>query len=154
MTTKPFSWTSMSHDQAVAVLARCLDCGEWYVRGPCPYCVPPNIHEVRPRPENYVLATPCGGVVLDVGTGHVQAHGRSCLLSKRESQLLAVLLEQYPRRLTREEIELRLWHGLASSGAANTLVHQLRKKLPGLLRNDGDGTRSLLTVHAGDGSDG
>ena len=59
-------------------------------------------------------------------------------LSRRESDLLRVLAQRPTRVFTRDELLVAVFEGADTSGAVDTYVHYLRRKL---------GRESVKTVH-------
>ena len=68
-----------------------------------------------------------------VGAGHPDVQ-----LSRRESDLLRVLAQRPTRVFTRDELLVAVFEGADTSGAVDTYVHYLRRKL---------GRESVKTVH-------
>jgi two-component system response regulator MprA len=68
-------------------------------------------------------------VTLDSATRVVQRGGESVLLSERETDLLALLLRNVRRVVTREQAIGEIWHGAASANVVDRYVSNLRRKL-------------------------
>jgi len=77
--------------------------------------------------------------VLDLSADLVVGgRGRDVQLSRRESDLLRVLAQRPTRVFTREELLVAVFEGADTSGAVDTYVHYLRRKL---------GREAVQTVH-------
>ena len=95
---------------------------------------PPDVPELagaraRQPPSSEVVVA--GPVALDLGRREVTSHGRLVHLSRREFDLLALLLSPPGQVRTREELIDRLWSGLdlADTRTLDTHIRRLRLKL-------------------------
>src|SRR5438067_3711987 len=68
-------------------------------------------------------------VTLDPATRVAQRRGRALTLSEREADLLALLLRNARRVVTREQAILEIWQGNASANVVDRYVSNLRRKL-------------------------
>jgi DNA-binding winged helix-turn-helix (wHTH) protein len=73
-----------------------------------------------------------GDYVLDVRARRLLRSGREVLLSRQVFELLALLVEEAPRALSKAEMMSRLWPAASvSDGALFRLISDLRKTLGG-----------------------
>jgi two-component system, OmpR family, response regulator MprA len=70
-----------------------------------------------------------GDVTLESRTRAVHRGGRMLALSEREADLLALLLRNARRVVTREEAIAEIWHGDATANVVDRYVSNLRRKL-------------------------
>jgi two-component system, OmpR family, response regulator QseB len=86
------------------------------------------------------LATelPLGRRQLVVAQNRVVGEGADVTLSRRETELLAVMAGRPTRVFSREELLARVFEGAETPGAVDTYVHYLRRKL---------GSGVIETVH-------
>jgi two-component system, OmpR family, response regulator MprA len=68
-------------------------------------------------------------LTLDTATRAVHRGGRALALSERESALLALLLRNARRVVTREQAIAELWSGEATANVVDRYVSNLRRKL-------------------------
>jgi two-component system response regulator MprA len=68
-------------------------------------------------------------VTLDVGTRVAQRGGDTLALSEREADLLALLLRNARRVVTRERAIAEIWQGDATTNVVDRYVSNLRRKL-------------------------
>ena len=68
-------------------------------------------------------------VTLDPATRVAQRRGRALTLSEREADLLALLLRNARRVVTREQAILEIWQGDATENVVDRYVSNLRRKL-------------------------
>ena len=68
-------------------------------------------------------------LTLDTSTRAAQRAGRPLTLSERESDLLALLLRNARRVVTREQAILEIWQGDATENVVDRYVSNLRRKL-------------------------
>jgi two-component system response regulator MprA len=68
-------------------------------------------------------------VTLDVATRAAQRGGRTLALSEREADLLALLLRNARRVVTREQAIAEIWQGDATTNVVDRYVSNLRRKL-------------------------
>ena len=110
------------------------------VAPPFPIAAPVGAEPARQRPDAIVA----GPVRMDFARREVTAGGRRVHLSRREFDLLALLLSPPNQVRTREELIDRLWSGrdLADTRTLDTHVRRLRVKL----EEDPADPRYLVTV--------
>ncbi len=91
----------------------------------------PDIRWERPEPAAVAEVVVAGPVAVDFGRREVTRDGRVVHLSRREFDLLALLLSPPGQVRTREELIDRLWTGLdlADTRTLDTHVRRLRVKL-------------------------
>ena len=91
----------------------------------------PDIRWERPEPATTADVVVAGPVTVDFGRREVTRDGRVVHLSRREFDLLALLLSPPGQVRTREELIDRLWTGLdlADTRTLDTHVRRLRVKL-------------------------
>ena len=71
-----------------------------------------------------------GGIVLDVGTWEVTRNGVPVVLSKTAFKLLRTLMRDYPRVVSRRDLERELWDGEPpDSDALRSHLYNLRQAL-------------------------
>ena len=70
-----------------------------------------------------------GDLKLDPATRAAQRGGRALALSEREADLLALLLRNARRVVSREQAIAEIWHGDASENVVDRYVSNLRRKL-------------------------
>ena len=70
-----------------------------------------------------------GDLTLDPATRVAQRGGRALTLSEREADLLALLLRNARRVVTREQAIAEIWEGAATSNVVDRYVSNLRHKL-------------------------
>ncbi len=70
-----------------------------------------------------------GDLTLDVGTRSAQRGGVQVTLSEREVDLLALLLRNARRVVSREQAIAEIWHGDAHANVVDRYVSNLRRKL-------------------------
>jgi anti-anti-sigma factor len=73
-----------------------------------------------------------GPFEVDLDTGELRKNGRKCLLQEKPFQILAVLLQQRCKMVSREELRQRLWPGdtfVDFENGLNTAVSKLRSAL-------------------------
>src|SRR4051794_12233055 len=70
-----------------------------------------------------------GDLTLDPATRVAQRGGRALTLSEREADLLALLLRNARRVVTREHAILEIWQGDATENVVDRYVSNLRRKL-------------------------
>jgi two-component system response regulator MprA len=68
-------------------------------------------------------------LTLDASTRAAHRAGRALMLSERESDLLALLLRNARRVVSREQAIFEIWHGDASANVVDRYVSNLRRKL-------------------------
>jgi DNA-binding response OmpR family regulator len=88
-------------------------------------------------------ATDIGGLRVDVAARRVSLHGSDVGLSRREFDVLEVLVRHAGQTLTKEQIEIQVWGFDAESGGnlVEVYVGRLRRKL-----NDAVANRLISTV--------
>jgi two-component system response regulator MprA len=70
-----------------------------------------------------------GDLTLDPATRAAQRGGRALILSEREADLLALLLRNARRVVSREQAIAEIWQGDASANVVDRYVSNLRRKL-------------------------
>ncbi len=70
-----------------------------------------------------------GELSLDPATRVVQRGGRAVTLSEREADLLALLVRNAKRVVSREQAIAEIWHGAATANVVDRYVSNLRRKL-------------------------
>lgn len=71
-----------------------------------------------------------GGIVLDVGTWEVVRDGTPVVLSKTGFKLLRALMRDYPRVVSRRDLERELWDGEPpDSDALRSHLYNLRQAI-------------------------
>jgi two-component system OmpR family response regulator len=88
-------------------------------------------------------ATDIGGLHLDSAGRRVSVHGSDVTLSRREFDVLELLVSHAGRTLTKDQIETQVWGFEAESGGnlVEVYVGRLRRKL-----NDTDPVRFITTI--------
>jgi two-component system response regulator MprA len=83
----------------------------------------------RGKPRDETLAF--GELTLEVATRAARARGEAVVLSRRETDLLELLLRNARRVVSREQAIAEIWGGAASANVVDQYVSNLRRKLAG-----------------------
>ena len=86
----------------------------------------------RPRDETLAL----GELTLETSTRVARVAGSTVGLSRRETDVLELLLRNARRVVTREQAIAEIWGGAASANVVDRYVSNLRRKLGGAARID------------------
>lgn len=88
-------------------------------------------------------ATDIGGLRVDAAARRVSLHGSEVPLSRREFDVLDVMVRHAGNTITKHQIEAQVWGFEAESGGnlVEVYVGRLRRKL-----NDGDGNGFITTI--------
>jgi two-component system, OmpR family, response regulator len=88
-------------------------------------------------------ATDIGGLRVDAAARRVSLHGSEVALSRREYDVLELLVRHAGNTMTKDQIEAQVWGFEAESGGnlVEVYVARLRRKL-----NDADGNGFITTI--------